>query len=129
MPFSDEWFEENPVDFGSIFDNAIERSNEWIAQRMGVLDDFREGLIDWGEKLQEFFEGHLEIFIASPGILETLDEDPYEVADLWLGYVESMINESSRFDREDFLSDFGIQDVDFDWEGWREVMGYSRAGE
>jgi ABC-type nitrate/sulfonate/bicarbonate transport system substrate-binding protein len=65
------------------------------------------------------------VFLALPGIV---DEDNQERYRLWRLYVEIMVNPGHK--RNDpmngFWGELGIAPRDFDWEDWRDAMGYSK---
>jgi hypothetical protein len=73
-----------------------------------------------GYSEREIIQGHLETFMSLPG----MEEEPrYVKYDLWEQYTEAMINGNNR---DEFFANVGIDPRDFDWEGWREMMGYNR---
>jgi hypothetical protein len=76
-----------------------------------------------GYSRQELIQGHLEIFMASGGV-ETEGQEQHE---LFRDYLEFMVvGGHSQAERDAFWDELGIDPRDFDWEGWRELMGYSR---
>lgn len=79
-----------------------------------------------GYSQQELVQGHLEVFYSIPGITEEDRDTRYQ---LFGDYLRVMVRGGySKDERDRFWSDIGIDPRDFDWDGWREVMGYRRAG-
>jgi hypothetical protein len=64
------------------------------------------------------FPGHYEVFISLP--VSELDLDDF--LDAWREYIETWVQ--GEKDREEFWRSLGINPRDFDWEGWRQAMGY-----
>lgn len=74
-----------------------------------------------GYSEREEIQAHLAIF------MEYMEGEPrYVKYEAWDQYVEFMVESGhTREEREEFLEDvFGIEYEDFDWEAWREAMGY-----
>jgi hypothetical protein len=40
----------------------------------------------------------------------------------WTDYIDAFVNGDG--DRDTFFEDMGYDAADFDWDGWREIMGY-----
>jgi hypothetical protein len=74
-----------------------------------------------GYSEHEIFQTHLELFLSSPGITE---ENRVVQHELWEDYLDSMVEQ--RLDRDQWFEEMGIDPRDFDWESWREAMGYGR---
>ena len=74
-----------------------------------------------GYSPHEIFQDHLAFFMSNPGIPETPRVEQHE---LWEDYIDAMVE--GRLDRNQFFEEMGIDPRDFDWEGWREAMGYGR---
>jgi hypothetical protein len=86
-------------------------------------DPYRE---IWREEKQGrrgSYERHRELFNTIPGMEYEDDETRQE---LWASYVRNMVNGRQR--RNDpynpWWGDIGIDPRDFDWDDWREAMGY-----
>lgn len=77
-----------------------------------------------GYRQRELVQAHVEIFFALPGMLE---EDKQTQRQFFGEYLYAMVREgSSRERRDQFFRDVGIHPLDFDWQAWREVMGYGQ---
>ena len=78
-----------------------------------------------GYSRNELFMAHQELFYSLPGMV---DEPLEERHRLWELYVREMvIGHGRRNDRNNlFWQDIGIDPRDFDWQAWRDVMGYSK---
>jgi hypothetical protein len=74
-----------------------------------------------GYSEHEIFQSHLELFMSSPGITE---ESRVVQHELWEDYIDAMV--TGTLDRDQFFEEMGINPRDFDWESWREAMGYGR---
>lgn len=64
----------------------------------------------------EIEQAHVELFMQ---YVAGEDRDTQE--SLWEAYIETMVNGG---DHDQFFEDMGIEPADFDWNGWREAMGY-----
>lgn len=81
---------------------------------------------DTGYSRNEIFQHHVELFLSIGGIAE---EPRDEQLRLWSLYLESLVAgiHGKRNDRSNvFWSEMGLDPRDFDWEDWRDGMGYSR---
>lgn len=77
-----------------------------------------------GYSREEQEQAHLEIFLAMPGMMEEEARERYR---LWGQYVRVMVNGNvSKREREEFFEELYLDERDFDWQLWREIMGYSR---
>jgi hypothetical protein len=66
------------------------------------------------------------VFLAIPGALDARGEEKYQ---LWNDYLTVMVKGGyARSERDEFFERLGIDPRDFDWQGWREVMGYHDRG-
>lgn len=78
---------------------------------------------DTGYSQSELVQGHLEQFIQMGG-------DEYqgrEQHEMFREYLDIMVvGGHSQAERDSFYAEMGLDPRDFDWEGWRELMGYSR---
>lgn len=101
--------------------NAFERIwNEEIDQ---ARSDYLQYLTGYSER--ELVQAHVEVFYSLP---DMINESRAERNDWWQGYLHNMVSDqASRDDRIDWLHDVGIDERDFDWQGWREAMGYGRG--
>lgn len=66
-----------------------------------------------------------DVFDSIPGIA---DSDHDEQIELWDSYIRNMVNGTRQRNdpRNPFWSDVGIHPRDFDWDEFRQAMGYSR---
>lgn len=48
--------------------------------------------------------------------------DHAEQLQAWTDYIGGFVNGDG--DRQDFYDDMGYDEEDFDWDGWRAIMGY-----
>jgi hypothetical protein len=77
-----------------------------------------------GYSQAELRQAHLELFLSLPGMTE---EDRDTRYNLFGEYVNIMVAGGHTVDeRRAWFSEQGISARDFDWERWREVMGYRR---
>jgi hypothetical protein len=71
---------------------------------------------------------HWEDFMALPGMV---DEDEDEQMRFWDMYVKYMVAGEGRYRRNDIRNPFwqatGIHPDNYDWQAWRETMGYRGA--
>lgn len=65
----------------------------------------------------ELEQAHAEVFFP---YIEGEEHATQE--ELWKDYIEVMVN--GEGDRDAFFHELGIYESDFDWEAWREAMGY-----
>lgn len=91
----------------------------WHEQVSDSRTDDIQGRTGYSER--EIVQGHLEHFLALPGMVE---EPRHVKYDLWEGYCHNMVAGSTQSERLDWFREVGIDPRDFDWEGWREEMGY-----
>jgi hypothetical protein len=76
-----------------------------------------------GYSQNELIQGHLEQFMQMGG----MEFEGREQHEMFREYLDFMVNGGhSVSERESFFAEMGIDPRDFDWEGWRELMGYSR---
>lgn len=68
------------------------------------------------------------------GAIEFMDQytegmDGGERNQAWVDFLDLMVEGGhTKEEREEFMRDeLGIDPADFDWEGWRELMGYGRG--
>ncbi|HVH71543.1 MAG TPA: hypothetical protein VNB49_10585 [Candidatus Dormibacteraeota bacterium] len=81
---------------------------------------------DWDDQFQDFYDhipgtGYLDADEqrTAEALFETgftLHAEDYEAMGLTEDQVDAI--------REEFFDYLGIDEADFDWEGWREAMGY-----
>lgn len=76
-----------------------------------------------GYSHQEIVQAHIEIFMSFPGMTE---EPRREQLNMWGDYVNTMVNNSNIGRRNDFWNEVGVTDRTFNWEQWRQAMGYGR---
>jgi hypothetical protein len=83
-----------------------------------------------GYSRNEIFQAHYELFVSLPGVVE---DDRQEQLRLWDIYINSLVVDHGQR-RNDlsnpFWSEFGLdpRQADFEWDEWRNAMGYSRRG-
>lgn len=103
--------------FRDVFNDDVPR-----ALRQRISDDT-------GYSANEVFQAHYELFASLPGVQE---DDREEQLRLWDIYLEHMVatDEIRNDPSNPFWSEFGLdpRDVGFDWDEWRNAMGYSRRG-
>jgi hypothetical protein len=62
-------------------------------------------------------------------MVDPIEADPGERLELWQSYVENIVAPRGRERRQSpsnvFWRDSGIDPVDFNWQAWREAMGYT----
>lgn len=83
-------------------------SNDWDGSFQALFDD-----IPGTGYLEDHEVGHVEALFEA-GFTHTAAE--YEA----MGFSEDDVQAI----REEFFDYLGIDEADFDWEGWREAMGY-----
>jgi hypothetical protein len=65
----------------------------------------------------EYFDGLLEDY--------DIDSDPFGQDLLWEGWFDQDLDFEQRQEaREAFYEYMGMDAYDFDWEGWKDYMGY-----
>jgi hypothetical protein len=106
MPF--DWDNEDERDrsaFDQVWnDNAEINWDQWAAHGFDDTEmrdrhlDFVEGLMGWD---------HM---------------DHAEQLQAWVDYIDGFVN--GDLDRDTFFADMGYDPDDFDWDGWRAIMGY-----
>jgi hypothetical protein len=74
-----------------------------------------------GYRKSEIVQAHVEIFLSLPDMENTPGYERYR---LWREYLGAMVEGS--IPRERFYDAVGIDERDFDWQEWREAMGYGR---
>lgn len=75
------------------------------------------GYDDWDERQQEFFDDMPVVSYLTPDELSDA-QDIFQDAFLSHGEGNSMAA------REEWWEFSGMEPDDFDWDGWREMMGY-----
>lgn len=91
-----------------------------------VLDpsDRRAMSRETGYSQAELRQAHLELFLSLPGMVE---EDRDTRYNLFGEYVAVMVAGGKTVDeRNAWFAKQGLSPRDFDWQQWREVMGYRR---
>ena len=85
--------------------------------------DSRAFTRETGYSRNELVQGHLEQYITMGG-----DEfSGREQHEMFREYLDVMVNGGhTKSEWESFFYEMGIDPRDFDWEGWRELMGYTR---
>jgi hypothetical protein len=79
---------------------------------------------DTGYSQAELRQAHLELFLSLPGMIE---EDRDIRYNLFGEYVNVMIaGGHTKEQRNRWFATQGLSPRDFDWQHWREVMGYRR---
>lgn len=77
-----------------------------------------------GYSQAELRQAHLELFLSLPGMLE---EDRTTRYNLYGEYLNVMVNPGHiKEDRDRWFANQGISPRDFDWQTWRDIMGYRR---
>lgn len=77
-----------------------------------------------GYSQRELLQGHLEIYHSMPGVEELTSQQRHQE---FAEYLDLMVRGMhSRAEREGFFMAMGIEPADFDWEHWRDLMGYNR---
>lgn len=86
----------------------------------------REIARDTGYSQAELLQAHLDIVYQIPGFL---DEDEAGRRDLFREYLRVMVAGGvTKADRDYFFHEMlGIDERDFDWQMWREVMNYNHG--
>lgn len=69
----------------------------------------------------ELIQAHLEIFLSLPGMTE---EDRGDRLYYWGQYLDATASGGQTM--QQWLRDTGYDPRDFDWQMWRETIGYSR---
>ena len=92
--------------------------------RASVPDsDTRSLQSDTGYSRSELIQGHLEQYMAMGGT-EFSGREQHE---MFRDYLDIMVvGGHSQSERDSFFAEMGLDPRDFDWEGWRELMGYGR---
>jgi hypothetical protein len=74
---------------------------------------------------QGSYKRNLRVFHS---IVDTVESDPSEQAELWQSYIKHINKGEGRFRRNSnqnmFWRDSGIDPRDFNWKAWRAAMGY-----
>lgn len=78
--------------------------------------------LDWDQPLVDLYEGTFQdVELLSDGFVQSLFE---------LGYIDHNVDHDTRMDARDALDTYldEVYDIDFDdvfdWDQWREYMGY-----
>jgi hypothetical protein len=72
-----------------------------------------------GHSERETIQAAMSQFLDLPG----MDEEPRHVKyEMWDLFTETLV--ANHGDREAAFAELGIHPNDFDWEAWREYMGY-----
>lgn len=90
-----------------------------------VGEEFTDDIHDrTGYSEREIIQEHLEFVSGFPD----WDNMPrYERMEVWRDYLDVMVmGNTDHMTRNEFFESIGLDPRDFDWEGWREAMGYSR---
>ena len=74
-----------------------------------------------GYSENEIFQAHFEVFLAlNP------EGDRDELREMWEDYIMAFVSDGMTHDT--FFETWNIDPRDFDWEMWRDAMGYSNRG-
>ena len=88
-----------------------------------VWEDYAEPnwdqIADHGWNDYELRDQHLDFLENMAGFSEM---DHGEQLQAWTDYIDGFVNGDG--DRNEFFDDMGYDADDFDWDGWREIMGY-----
>jgi hypothetical protein len=113
-----------PIELASDYPSGIEPSerpfwNEFDDRPIPVRRTKRR----WQTRRRKYrtFEEHLDVFLSTLPVDQMTDS---EQAEAWSEYLD--IWYENRGNRYEWLDDWGIDYRDFDWDGWRDAMGYSR---
>lgn len=72
------------------------------------------------------YRKHLRVFHS---MIDPIEDDESEREQLWDSYVRHMVKGEGRFRRNStsnmFWRDSGIDPQDFNWQRWREAMGFT----
>jgi hypothetical protein len=67
----------------------------------------------------EIRDEHLDFLEGMAGF-STMDHA--DQLQTWTDYIDGFVNNGGN--RENFFDDMGYDEEDFDWDGWRAIMGY-----
>ena len=80
---------------------------------------------DWPEEFQEIWDELDDVADFSQFSASELEYAEYMFEEGFMHYTGEISREDSSFAREEFWDMVGTEYEDyFDWEGWREAMGY-----
>jgi hypothetical protein len=72
------------------------------------------------------YRKNLKVFHSA---IDPIEKDERERVELWESYVRHMVSPRGRYRRQDpqnmFWRDSGIDPDDWNWQAWREAMGYT----
>ena len=82
-----------------------------------TIDQIRDAT---GYSEREIEQGHIELF------QDYVPDDYTDAQELqmWGDYLLAMVESSRSYSHNEFFSEYNINPADFDWEAWREAMGY-----
>jgi hypothetical protein len=89
-------------------------------------DEYREIWRDNKTGRAGNYRKNLKVFHS---VIDRIEADPEERLLLWESYVQNMVNPRGRKRRQDpsnmFWRDSGLDPDNFNWEAWRQAMGYT----
>lgn len=92
--------------YENYWDNYVNESvRDDISERTGMSDD-------------DIFQAHFDI------AQDYMDDewDAGQEHQFWVDYLDAMVD--GTMSREEFFDTYDIDPADFDWDAWREAMGY-----